>query len=110
MLNGAQAVIQKPDGSLLSVNPLNTQAEYVRHIPALSLLSQVQGPATNVTLISTATANGTADDIVALSYSPSGDPEQARTQSQTTLSTFYINHASALVDEVEYSYYPEDGS
>jgi hypothetical protein len=110
ILNGTQAVVQKPDGSLIQVNLMNTQAEYVRHIPALSLLSQIQGPATNVTLLSSSATNGTSDDVIAISYVPSSDPGQAQLQSQTTLTRFYVNHASSLVDEIEYSYYPEDGS
>jgi hypothetical protein len=110
IVNGGKGVLQKTNGSLLSVNPLNTQAEYVRYVPALSLLSQIQNPSANVALVSSASTNGTADDIISVSLSPSNDPAQASIQSQTTWTQFSINHASGLVDEIEYNYYPEDGS
>jgi hypothetical protein len=103
IMNAGNAVIQAPDGSLLALAATNTFAEYVNHIPLLSILSDYQ--ATNVSLLykGTEAVNDQADDVVAVTLDPSENPELGRT-------LFFVNQSNGLIDKIQYTNYAESDS
>jgi hypothetical protein len=107
VLQGGQAAIRNPDGSIRQLNQVNTLYEHVNHIPIFSLLAEVQNPSVEVTVVSQASSNGTADDVISLSLASSSDATQAQIQRQLSRTLFYINQATGLLDKMEYTYYSE---
>ncbi len=107
VMNGGHAAIQNPDGSIRPLVQVNLFAERVGHIPVLSLLAEIQNPIALVEMISTSAANNSPDDVIAVSLGQSSDAMQLMIQRRLSRTLFYINHASSIVDKVEYAYYSE---
>jgi hypothetical protein len=107
VMNGGQAAIQNPDGSIHQLVQVNLFAERVGHIPALSMLAEIHNPIALVEMISTSAANNSPDDVIAVRLGQSSDPIQLMIQQRLSRTLFYINHASGFVDKVDYGYYSE---
>ncbi|MGH9713865.1 MAG: hypothetical protein ACRD5M_11265 [Candidatus Acidiferrales bacterium] len=107
VLNSGQAAFQNPDGTVRQLTEVNLFAERVGHIPAMSLLTEIQNPAALVEFVSSAQANGTPDNVIAVSLGQSTIPGQADIQKSISRTLFYINQASGLVDRVQYTRFSE---
>lgn len=107
VVNGGLGAIQQPDGSVRQLSQVNTFYEHVEHVPALSMLAEVQNPIALVELVTGAAASNSTDSIVAISLGQSDDPHQVEIQRRLSRTLFYINPASGMVDKIEHSYYSE---
>jgi hypothetical protein len=107
VLNAGQSAIQQPDGSVRQLSQANTFYEHVGHIPALSMLAEVQNPIASVELVASAAASNSTDSVVAISMGQSDDPFQVQIQRTLSRTLFYINSASGIVDKIEHDYYSE---
>jgi hypothetical protein len=107
VLSGGRGAFQNSDGSIRQLNQINTLWEHVNTIPIFSLLAEVQNPATEVTVVSRASANGSADDVISVGWAWATDPNQAAIQRRLSRTLFFINQTSGLVDKIEYTYLSE---
>src|SRR5581483_7614160 len=108
IVNQGVGEIQKPNGTVLNLLWNNTFGETVNHIPILSLLSQYQNSNVGVQSQGTALANNQNTNVVALTYVPTTDPNQAPAYADMTKTLFYVDQTTGLVDEVQYTNYAED--
>jgi hypothetical protein len=107
IVNGGHGAIQNADGSVRQLVQVNLFAERVGHIPAFSLLAEIQNPAAMVELIDSSVTNSTPDDVIAVSLGQSPDPEQINIQRRISRTIFYVDHASGLVDKIQYIRFTE---
>lgn len=110
IVNQGQGVIEKPDGTVITLVANNTLAERVNHIPLLSILAEYQNSNMSVQYEGTAQVNGQIADVVAVSFIPTTDPTQAQTYASMTQTLFFVNQSTGLVDKIQYTNQFENNS
>lgn len=89
VLSGGRGANQNADGSIRQLNQINTLWEHVNAVPIFSLLAEVQNPVAEVTVVSRASANGSADDVISVGLAWSTDPNQAAIQRRLSRTLFH---------------------
>jgi outer membrane lipoprotein-sorting protein len=109
IVNQGTGVIERPNGSVLWLQTNNTLAEYVHHIPLLSILSDYQNAASIQLVYQGVTqVNGQNTDAIAVSFVPTTDPVQGPIYASMTQTTFYVDQATGLVDKIQYTNFSEN--
>jgi hypothetical protein len=107
--NHGRAVVERPNGVLKRLLENNTAAEYVNHIPLLSILSDYEN-GTSIQLLDKGTTQlkGQATHRIAISFVPAADLAQGSIYASMTETLFYINESTHLVDGIKYNSYAEN--
>jgi hypothetical protein len=109
IVNQGQGVLEKPDGTVMNLLANNTLAERINDIPLFSLLAEYQNSDISVQYQGTAQVNGQVTDIVAISFIPTTDPNQAPIYASMTQTLFFVDESTGLVDKIQYIDYAENG-
>jgi len=107
VLNGLDACILRADGSKVQGAFQNSRGRGAEHIPALSLLARYQDSNVQVQYAGTFTVNGKPADVIAVSYSPPGDPDRQLSYA-VSQRLYFIDRDAGLVAKVQFNQYGEN--
>jgi len=110
VVNGGVGGIRNSDGTIRKQFSNNTAAERVEHIPVLSILSEWQSSSIEIRYIGADIVNGSAVQVVAISFIPTSDPQWISFYRSTTQKLFYIDQGTNLVSKIQYQNFAEKDS
>jgi hypothetical protein len=97
VFSGGHGTTQQPDGTVRWLADENAASERNNYIPALSLLSEYQLPATALEYVGPTMIAETAVDVIAVGIYAGSDSTQAQQLYQKTRTVFYLDHNTGLV-------------
>ena len=109
ILNAGRGQVQQPDGSVRNLLHNNTYGQRIEHIPALSLLAELDNSEVEVADPVAGDVNGNGADAVTLSMAPaSASAKETAGYKKVSGTKFFLDRVSGYVTAIEYLNFAEN--